>query len=125
MFANNTNFPLTILFMINEERENHDMIEHELTRSILPNDVFRAPLKWFTMQNIRIDAYLIRKTMNFEDDIQEQRQPLFENIQEAFSKTGANQNDKDFLAGLKSHTVQLNGDFYVSVDISGYKCLPN
>jgi len=67
MFANSTKFPLTIFFMFNEEKENHGKQPRQLTQSIQPNDVFRAPLIWFTAQNMQIDVYLIRKSIHYEE----------------------------------------------------------
>jgi len=48
----------------------------------------------------------------------------FQNISQIFNRTGEDQGEDDFLKGLKSEIFTLNTDFYVSVDIQAFSCLP-
>lgn len=50
---------------------------------------------------------------------------LFKDIKRIFDKTAEDKNDKQTLMpGIKPQLVELNDDFYVSVDIQGYCCFP-
>lgn len=76
------------------------------------------------MKDSIVDVSLITKE---DDNIQnaEERVKIFDDIAKKFCKTAADQDDvANFTKGLKSQIVTLNDDFYASVDIKGFGCLP-
>lgn len=84
-----------------------------------PNDIFRVPVMWL-MEDSRVDVS-IRTEREGVDDADQDLLELFQNIQSLFKGT-ASETHVDH--GLKSRRVELNDDYYASVDIQGYKCLP-
>jgi len=58
MIENNTNLPLSILFMFYIEKD--AMQTYQMRRVIKPNDVFKIPLKWYMNRNMYVDVYLIK-----------------------------------------------------------------
>jgi hypothetical protein len=91
---------------------------------VAPGDVFRVPIMWLMSDSI-IDLYLVKKTpINLVDDFSQPKIELFKNISRIFCKTARDKERLSFCEGLESKIVEINDDFYMSVDIQGYNCLP-
>jgi len=84
-----------------------------------PNDIFRVPLMWM-MPDSSVDLYIAEVRLGAKEEDLELHL-LHKNIQEVFNQRAA---EPKCHPSLKSQQVELNDDFYVSVDIQGYKCLP-
>jgi hypothetical protein len=73
------------------------------------------------MQDSRIDMYI--QTERKEDDEEDKEQELLElytDVQNLFNQCAG---DKQIGVGIQSKLIEMNDDFYSSVDIQGYKCL--
>ena len=85
------------------------------------------PLAWFQLKDEPINVYLLCKDKETMcDKIPDQKILLFENINKQFCRT-ASMNEYELLEFNKvnkTKIVELNDDFYSSVDIYGYKCFP-
>ena len=74
-----------------------------------------------------VDVYLVNKEEGKAADEAadaEGEMRCFENIAEIFKRTADEEDEPDFLKGLVSEIFCLNTDFYVSVDIQAFSCLP-
>jgi hypothetical protein len=85
-----------------------------------------VPLKWYSFENKQVDVYLVKKSeeSNEEDDTDKERQLIMRDITSLFARspdTPVSVYDKD---KIRSQIVELNANFFTSVDIYGYKCLP-
>jgi len=88
-----------------------------------PNDVFRVPLLWMVLDS-EVDVYVMRKNLEGEDDPSQPPVLLLENIASTFSKTAKDKLYYDFCQKLKSVNFSMNKDFYATMDVQGYSCLP-
>ena len=99
--------------------------EHVSYIEIDRKDVFRVPLMWM-MPDSEVDVYVLEKQVNEngqEVDVQT-KIPLLNNIGKAFSKTAGDLEKDDLEKDFESKLIKLNNDFYVSMDIQAYSCLP-
>jgi hypothetical protein len=58
------------------------------------------------------------------EDIEDEEEQVFEDIQNIFCKTALDSKKPTFTDQIESKIICLNQDFYVSVDIQGYCCFP-
>jgi hypothetical protein len=81
-----------------------------------------VPLSWYLLEHI-VSVYIIKKKEqnNDEDDAEKKKRLLFHDITKKFNLTAEN---PALPTNVFSQYIELNKDFYVSVDIYGYKCLP-
>lgn len=70
------------------------------------------------MPDSHIDLYLVKKDkLTMQDDLRMPKVCLFKNISKIFCKTAKDQERLNFTDDLESKIVELNDDFYTSVDI--------
>jgi hypothetical protein len=80
--------------------------------------VYRVPLVWM-MQDSKIDLYVMTQSKDIPDQEQDLIE-LFTDIQSTFNQCCE---DPDIGETIQSKLIELNDDFYTSIDIQGYKCM--
>ena len=86
------------------------------------------------MPDSDVDLYILEEPL-ISDDSDGQNQlyqqsfkkskiPLINSISKVFNKTAADTKDPFFDVKLKSKFIELNEDFYVSMDVQAYTCAP-
>ena len=92
--------------------------------TLCPDEIFNVPLVWL-MKDSDIDILIVQQSLEGnKDDFSKEFLPVFENISKIFTKTAKDKHREDFCENIKSKTIELNEDFYTTVDIQGYSCLP-
>lgn len=111
------------------EAELQHLLEQPHEIELKPHNVFRVPLMWL-MHDSEVDVYLklgetAQGASPYRRSRKEKEHLLFKNIQHIFNKTAA---DKEvpsyFKKGIESKVVEIDNNFYVSVDVQGYACGP-
>ena len=84
---------------------------------LCPDEIFNVPLVWL-MHDSNIDILIVKQSLEGnEDDLTKDFVPIFENISKIFTKTAKDKHREDFCENLRSKTIELNEDFYTTVDI--------
>jgi hypothetical protein len=50
--------------------------------------------------------------------------PLVCNIGKVYCKTAEDKNKEEFHSDVESKFIEINSDFYISMDVQAYTCLP-
>jgi hypothetical protein len=84
-------------------------------------EVFRVPLCWL-MRDSKIDLLIQTERPGVKEEDQSLIM-LYKDIQGLFNQC-ADVKSTDIKKRLQSRAIELHDDFYASVDIQGYKCMP-
>mmetsp|Transcript_18162 Transcript_18162/g.27941 ORF Transcript_18162/g.27941 Transcript_18162/m.27941 type:complete len:147 (+) Transcript_18162:6795-7235(+) len=100
-----------------EQKQLDDIIkDNEVIVHLGSQDVFRVPLMWM-MHDSLVDIHIMKKLEDSDLDDEDNTLLLFESISRIFNKTAKDQDSLDFTLGLSSRTIELNKDFYASMDV--------
>lgn len=109
-----------------EERANSTV-----TVTLQPHDIYKIPLMWM-MPESAVDVAIVKKRLTSVqgtkpreyEDREDADEQIFEDIQKIFRKTASDQKKPTFTDQIESRIIELDSDFYVSIDIQGYCCFP-
>lgn len=77
------------------------------------------------MPDSEVDMYILEEPLEEKGDHYDKKKiPLVNCISKVFCKTAAETKDPFFDTKLKSKFIELNEDFYVSMDCQAYTCAP-
>lgn len=87
--------------------------------------MFKVPLCWYLQRDSKIDVYLkLKEEDNITDEVGGLLQPVLSDITAVFNKTLQTSQQSLASQGMEPQLIALNDNFFVSVDIQGFKCLP-
>ena len=70
------------------------------------------------MPDSRVDLLIVKKSFpDMKDDFSQDKKLIFKDIGSIFSKTAGCKHRQDFCQDLVSQIIELNEDFYTTVDI--------